>query len=577
MKIALVQYNPGIGDISGNTRRILELYARAQAAGAELVVFSELALSGYPPHDLLKRKFFIRALTEGAHALAASVSDPPLVLGSAYADEGKLYNAVLVLAQGKIQHRVYKTHLSADAGFDEYRYFSDAAKHETALWQYKNERLAFTLSHFDTRGAGPETPPLPYSVAGESDKAATLIINLAAMPFYTGAAKKRRRMARYIARAYGCPFIHVAQAGGNDELVFDGGSLVAFPYKTPKAVIACARFAEDLCIADTRGVSVGDLHDGKVRPVSSLMHADGSDAATRPWQGNANAANAELAELRAGIVFGIREFVRKTGFEAALLGLSGGLDSALLAALAVEALGADKVLGVSMPSGYSSKGSVDDAYALARTLGIRICTLPIESLMKEYASVLAGVYAEFAPPGEAEKWSTAEENIQSRIRGVLLMALSNKFSYLLLNTGNKSECAVGYCTLYGDTNGAFAPLGDVYKTKIYQLARFINRDREIIPQACIDKPPSAELAPNQKDSDSLPPYDVLDAILKLCLEKGYDAGAITARGYAAEVVRSVMTLIERSEYKRKQAAPILHVSTKAFGSGRHVPLIGKQW
>jgi len=557
MKIALAQCNPIVGDISGNSARILEYYRRACDTGAELVVFPELALTGCPPFDLLRREFFLQSAMDALQSLASSAGAVPLVLGSISLEEGGLYNAGFVLADGGIAHRVYKRSHTVSDVFDDRRYFSLKTP-QAEPWLYAGEKISFSICQPVCEGAALRGSPIFSESAADARGAhreASLIINLAATPYTHGIVRRRRDMARSLAEAFSCPCVHVEQVGGNGEFIFDGGSLAAFPNRD---FVECAHFAEDLRIVDTTRSDTlrADLIAG------NLAHLGHEEKRSGPCSDGA------LAELHAALVFGLKEYVRKCGFDTVLLGLSGGLDSAVLAALAAHALGPEKVVGVAMPSRHSSQGSVDDARALARALGIRMETLPIEAPVQAYEETFAALFA-------GTESGLAEENLQARIRGTLLMTLSNKFSWLLLNTGNKSEFAAGYCTLYGDMTGALAVLGDVYKTRLYALARWINREREIIPQATIGKPPSAELAPGQKDSDSLPPYEILDEILELYLEGGLDADAITARGHDAQLVCSVVALVERNEYKRRQAAPVLRLSARAFGPGRHFPLASK--
>jgi NAD+ synthase (glutamine-hydrolysing) len=539
MKIALAQINPVIGDIPRNKERILDAYARARDVGANMVVFPELALIGCPAFDLLRRADVIRACTRAAGELAESADTVPLVLGAPYLDQDKLYNAALVLADGQIRHRVYKQHPEANAFLGERQYFS--AGQAIAPWEYAGEKIAFSLGQdaFGGRDFSADDEWLPLC----PPPGTSLAIVLAATPFFRGISKARR--IAQLARISGCPCLMLDLVGGSGEYIFDGGSLAVFPDGESRA---SARFAEELRIVDTVSKT-----DSVIQRTADAFTGDASDGG--------------LAELYAACVFGLREYVWKSGFSAAVIGLSGGLDSAMLAVFARDALGAENTVGVSMPSRFSSDGSVNDARALADTLGIRLETLPIEPVAGAFAQQLAALFA-------GTESGLAEQNLQARIRGTLLMALSNKFAWLLLNTGNKSEAMAGYCTLYGDTNGAFSVIGDIYKTELYALARWINREREIIPDAIIKKAPSAELAPGQLDSDSLPPYDTLDAILEL-YSAGLDADVIAARGFDAQLVRSVIMLVERSEYKRRQAPPILRLSRAALYFPRRVPLAAR--
>lgn len=575
MKIALAQINPMIGDIPRNAERIRSAYTRALDAGAELVVFPELALIGCPAFDLLRRPDVIRACTRAIEALAKSAGNIPLVFGAPYPDQGKLYNAALVLADGQIRHRVYKQHPETNAFLSEAEYFS--AGQAIAPWEYAGEKIAFSLGQdaFDGRdfSSDEEWPPV-CPPPGTS-----LAITLAATPFFRGIPKARR--IERLAHASRCPCLMADLAGGNGEYIFDGGSLAAFPDGESRT---CARFAEDLRVVDTANKTdtvaarPADAHGEQhgAGPQHAHKQRHGGQRHARPWQSpqvcegedqHPGDEKSNLAELYAACVFGVREYVQKSGFSAAVIGLSGGLDSTMLAVFARDALGAENTVGVSMNSRFSSAGSINDARALALRLGIRLETLPIEPVVSAFTYQLSALF-------EGTESGLAEQNLQARIRGTLLMALSNKFSWLLLNTGNKSEAMAGYCTLYGDTNGAFSVIGDIYKTELYALARWINREHEIIPEAIINKAPSAELAPGQLDSDSLPPYETLDAILELYCA-GLDAEAIAARGFDARLVCSVITLVERSEYKRRQAPPVLRLTRAALYFPRRVPLAAR--
>ena len=570
MKIALAQINPVIGDIPGNKARILEYYERARKEGAELVVFSELALVGYPPQDLLRWDSFVRAAMDAVESLAA-VADVPLALGTPWRDseedfyskkllqamasdadlstigilanatrgnflERKIYNAILVLAGGKIVHRVYKRRLAANAFFDERRSFTEGD--ETFLWSHAGENIAFGFGD-----------PISEEYQYPNSEKMSLSVNLGASVFNLFYAEASLNADYHAAKGLNCVHIHVNQLGSNGEYIFDGGSSAVFP---DGRIARCARFTEDLLLIDTASSEQGVLFDAGALLPQFMMNEYTLSAY-------------DLSLLHTALVFGLREYVRKSGFTTVVLGLSGGLDSAVVAALAAEALGPENVVGVSMPSRYSSGGSVGDALALARNLGIRVETLPIAPLVNAYEAELSGLFAGLKP-------GLAEENLQARIRGTLLMSLSNKFGWMLLATGNKSEIAVGYCTLYGDTCGALAVIGDVYKTQLYALAGWMNRDGEVIPQATIDKPPSAELAPGQKDSDSLPPYDVLDDILMHYLDLGnqVEAADFVSWGHDENVVRSVIALVERSEFKRRQLPPVLRVYP--FTPGRRLSL-----
>ncbi len=537
MKLALAQINTTVGDLTGNAAKVLDAYRRAVAAGAELVITPELAMTGYPPRDLLAKRRFVadnqRALTE----LAAHIGPVPLIVGYVETNPtrpGKDYfNAAAIVRNGAVVTRRFKTLLPTYDVFDEDRYFQPAGENPVVDWG--GRRLGVTICEdvWNTPDYWPVRlyPRDPVAELGPVD----LLVNLSASPFHLGKERQRFEMLQNVARRRGAPLAYCNLVGGNDELIFDGNSLVLDA--AGHLVGQAAAFREDLLLVNLPGA----------RPVAF--------ASAEP-----------MASLHDALVLGLRDYVQKCGFTSVVLGLSGGIDSAVTACLAVQALGAANVLGVSMPSEFSSKGSVEDARELARRLGIRWMILPIqdgfEALRRTLRPVFAGLPAD-----------TTEENLQARLRGNLLMALSNKFGHMLLTTGNKSELAVGYCTLYGDMCGGLAVIADVPKTTVYELARYINRVEPVIPESSLTKPPSAELRPNQTDQDTLPPYEVLDTILKLYVEETKSAAEIVAAtGYAESVVREIIRKIDLNEYKRKQAPPCLRVTSKAFGIGRRVPL-----
>jgi NAD+ synthetase len=538
MKLALAQLNTTVGDLRGNAAKILDAYHRAAAAGAELVITPELAVTGYPPRDLLAKRRFIddnlRTLNElvpqiGETALIAGYVDTnPDVFGKPY------YNAAAFLHRSQIVARRFKTLLPTYDVFDEDRYFQPTPRNEPI--SFGTCRLGITICE-DIWNIE-RFAPVRYQRDPLTDFAHAslrLLVNLSASPYHIGKGRLRHELLRGVARRYRVPLAYCNLVGGNDELIFDGRSMV---FDANGNLLAQGRvFAEDLLIVD--------LDAGPPQQFQPL----------------------ELgAALHDALVLGLRDYAAKCGFKSAVLGLSGGIDSAVTACLAADAFGKENVLGVSLPSEFSSQGSLDDARDLARNLGIRYEVIPIQPAFEELKTTLKPVFA-----GRAE--DTTEENLQARVRGTLLMALSNKFGHLLLTTGNKSEMAVGYCTLYGDMNGGLAVIADVPKTMIYELARHINRDRQLIPQASITKPPSAELRPNQTDQDTLPPYDVLDAILKRYVEENKSSVEIVAEtGYDEKLVRDIIRKIDLNEYKRKQAPPCLRVTTKAFGIGRRVPI-----
>ena len=542
MKIALAQFNPTVGDFSGNSARILELARQAKQSGADLAVFSELCVCGYLPLDLLERPGFLERNREEVACLAAK-TPLPILVGYARSSEhptGKrVLNAAALLADGKVLFEQYKMLLPTYDVFDESRYFQPAK--EQHIYGFHAEKLGITICEDAWNDKNFWAKPL-YDrdpVAELVGQGAELIVNISASPYTIHKRALRLDMLRALASSHRRPLIYVNQVGGDDTLVFDGGSLALTADGT---IAAQARsFEEDLVLFDTA------TGKGEIRP----QPAD------------------EISAALQALVCGTRDYVRKCGFRQVLVGLSGGIDSAVVAAIAVAAVGKENVTGVGMPSPYSSEGSVNDARQLAANLGITFHVLPIAQTFDAYRSTLRDVFA-----GRPE--GVAEENIQARIRGNLLMAMSNKFGSLLLSTGNKSELSVGYCTLYGDMAGGLAVISDVPKTMVYELAALINRERELIPLATIEKPPSAELRPDQKDTDSLPPYDVLDRILKAYVEEVKTPEEIAADyDFPIDLVRSIALMVDRNEYKRKQAAPGLKITSRAFGFGRPFPLAQK--
>jgi NAD+ synthase/NAD+ synthase (glutamine-hydrolysing) len=539
VRIALLQLNPTVGALDANAARI-EAAVRAVGDRADLCVTPEMALTGYPPRDLLLFPGFVAQCREVADRLAAALASGPDVLLGMPVPSGveagrPLLNAAVRLRAGRAGEAFAKTLLPTYDVFDEDRYFEPGQT--VGAFAAGERRVAVSICEdvwndpevWTSRRYGGDP------VASLRDLSTSVMVNLSASPYAQGKLAQRERLLAHLARKYGVWALYANQVGANDDLVFDGRSLAFAPDGT--CVARAAAFAEDTLIVDTAaGVQVA-----------------------APWDEPVE------AEVFGALVLGVRDYARKCGFRDALLGLSGGIDSALTAVVAVEALGREHVTGVLMPSPYSSPGSVADAEALAATLGIRTHTLPIASVMSAYDAVLAGPFA-----GRAS--DVTEENLQARIRGALLMALSNKTGALLLTTGNKSELATGYCTLYGDMNGALAVIADVYKTLVYRISRWINRAGVVIPEATITKAPSAELRPNQTDQDSLPPYDLLDAILERHVEQCLDGPALEAEGFDPAVVRQVLRLVRISEFKRKQAAPVLKVTPRAFGTGWRMPI-----
>jgi len=544
VKIALAQIDPTVGDFTGNLEKIVAASRRAAEMGARLAVFSELAICGYPPADFLEEPSFLARCRSAVDELAAATRELPtaVLAGVALPADGKdgkpAFNAAVLLDRGQLLLEQHKRLLPFYDVFDEQRYFSPSEPQKVI--ELDGVRLAITICE-DAWNDKDFWPRRLYTVDPVEElmrQKPALHINLSSSPFWHSKRTIRREMLAAMARRDGIPVLMSNQAGGNDSLIFDGSSIAL--NGRGELIAQAASFAEDLVLVDP-------FH---ATPVP-VPEDDATEAAYR------------------ALVLGTRDYVRKCGFRKAIVGLSGGIDSALVAAIAAEALGAENVIGVGMPSPYSSAGSIDDSQRLAANLGIRFETISIKSLFGEFTQALDPLF-------HGMKEDITEENIQSRIRGVLLMALSNKFSALVLTTGNKSEMAVGYCTLYGDMVGALAVIGDLVKTRVYQVCRWLNRGREVIPTAILEKPPSAELRPDQKDTDSLPPYEVLDPILEAYVER-YETPEQIARdnGFPLELVQQVVRLVERSEYKRQQAAPVLKVTSKSFGMGRRFPIAVK--
>jgi NAD+ synthetase len=545
LKIGLLQLNPTIGDFAANREKLLSAYAQAVARGAEFVLAPELFLCGYPPRDLLQRPDFIDANLVALAETAAQIGAVPLCAG--FADKNSeppgraLKNSAAVLQNGKIIWRTTKSLLPTYDVFDEDRYFEPAKKVEPFVFNGRKLGITICEDIWNDEDFWPERLYRRDPVKELISQGAEMILNISASPWHDGKERTRLAMLQRVARDEKIPLAQVNAVGANDELIFDGHSAALDAHGETLAL--GQGFAEEILVVDLQ-------ESGKQKAESR----------------NNFPPREQL--LFSALSLGIRDYVRKCGFKSVIIGLSGGIDSALVAVLAADALGAENVLGVAMPSRYSSSGSLTDAELLAKNLGLRCEVLPIEPAFNAVEKQLEKVFA-------GTKRNEAEENIQSRLRGVTLMALSNKFGALVLTTGNKSEMAVGYCTLYGDMNGALAPIADVLKTDVYKIARWVNRDREIIPSASITKPPSAELRPGQTDQDSLPPYEILDAILDFYVVKNLSKPEIVARGFDAAVVNDVVNKINFSEYKRRQAAPGLKVSPRAFGMGRRIPVAQK--
>jgi len=543
VKIALGQINPTVGDFTGNAAKIVQFALQARSAGAELVLFPELSVSGYPPLDLVERRSFVNRSRLTAERIAVETEGIAVICGMvtpAEAESGKtVMNSAVLLRDGHIDFIQSKMLLPTYDVFDESRNFAPAKSQQ--LFNFGGNHVALTIcedawndKRFWNRRLYGVDPVEELVQAGGN-----VVLNISASPFWLGKRELRRDMLASIARNQKVTVAMVNQVGGNDSLVFDGSSLVISPHGQ---VIAQAKsFEEDLIYFDSEKLT-GDMH--------------------------VQIAGEEASAYEA-LVLGTRDYVHKCGFERAIIGLSGGIDSALTACIAVDALGRDNVIGVGMPGPYSSEGSVEDARHLAQNLKIRFELLSINEIYQTARQTLSPVFSGMAP-------DVTEENIQSRARGMVLMAMSNKLGALVLSTGNKSELAVGYCTLYGDMVGGLAVISDVPKTLVYRLAAYVNSRKKVIPEATIEKPPSAELRPDQKDSDSLPPYDILDKILEEFVEESSSAEQI-AHVYSLDpdLVRRVIRMIERSEYKRQQAAPGIKISAKAFGYGRRFPIAAK--
>jgi NAD+ synthase/NAD+ synthase (glutamine-hydrolysing) len=543
VKIALGQINPIVGDFAGNSAKIIDYARRAKSQGAGLILFPELSICGYPPRDLVERASFVKHNQEAAEHIAAETQGIAVICGlvtPAHAEAGKsVMNSAALLLDGKIKFVQSKMLLPTYDVFDEMRNFAPARSQ--VLFPFCGKQMALTIcedawndKHFWNRQLYSVDPVEALVRAGGN-----FVLNISASPFWAGKRELRRNMLATIAKNDHVPVVFVNQIGGNDSLVFDGSSLV---FDREGTVIAQGKsFEEDLILFDSDALT-GEIH----------QQIEGDDAS-----------------IYAALVLGTRDYVRKCGFKQVIIGLSGGIDSALTAVIAADAVGVENVIGVGMPGPYSSEGSISDSRELAKNLGIRFEILKIGDIFDDYKSALHDVFKGYPE-------DVTEENIQSRIRGSLLMALSNKFGALVLSTGNKSEMGVGYCTLYGDMAGGLAVINDVPKTLVYRLSRYANSRKPVIPAATLEKPPSAELRANQKDTDSLPAYEVLDAILEDYVEDSHSAEEISrSHGFDLALVKDVIRMVERNEYKRQQAAPGIKISPKAFGYGRRFPIAAK--
>jgi NAD+ synthase (glutamine-hydrolysing) len=548
MRLGLAQINTTVGDLAGNRRRILDAYAALVGRGAELVV------CGYPPRDLLFKRHFVPDVEESLRLIAEGVGEVPALVGTVSSNPGgagrRFFNSAAFCHRGKVASTAHKCLLPTYDVFDEDRYFEPATQPTVVV--HGGKRIGVTICEdiwthpmISTRRLYNGLDPVKQLAALKCD----LMVNLSASPWNHGKSGLRQTLVTDAALTLGCPVAYVNAVGGNDELIFDGRSLVSDG--AGRVLTGLAAFSEDLVVAETHPPG------GSAKPALAPTFEQ-----------------PEMADIHAALALGLRDYAHKSGFRTALVALSGGIDSAVVGAVAATAFGPENVIGVSLPSAISSQHSMDDARILAQNLGIRFETIAISELVASCEKALAPIFA-------GRPRDVAEENIQARERGVLMMALSNKFGSLLLTTGNKSEMAVGYCTLYGDMCGGLAVISDVFKTQVYALANWINADARRagrtppIPQSSIDKLPSAELRPNQTDQDSLPPYDVLDAVLKGYVEEGLSRRDLVAQGFAEPVVSDVVRKVDLNEYKRKQAAPGLKITPLAFGVGRRIPIVQK--
>ena len=543
VKIALGQINPTVGDFEGNRRKIVDYAHHAHASGAALILFPELSICGYPPRDLVERPSFVARNRETAEQIAVETRDIAVICGlvtPAEAETGKsVMNSAALLKGGKVAFLQSKMLLPTYDVFDEMRNFAPATRQITFPFCGKQMALTICEDAWNDKNFWKQRLYTVDPVEALVHAGGNFLLNISASPFWIGKREFRQQMLASIARTQEIPVAMVNQVGGNDSLIFDGSSMVL--NRQGEVIARGKSFEEDLIYFDSDKLT-GDIHD-------QIPGEEGS--------------------VYTALVLGTRDYVHKCGFQRVIVGLSGGIDSALTAVIAADAVGRENVIGVGMPGPYSSSGSINDARCLAENLGIRFEILPITEIFESYWKTLQNVFAGY-------RQDETEENIQSRARGAVLMALSNKFGAIVLSTGNKSELGVGYCTLYGDMVGGLAVISDVPKTLVYRLSHYVNSLRTVIPQASLEKPPSAELRPDQKDSDTLPPYEVLDAILEDYIEESRTPEQIAEqRGFDVSLVRRVVRMIERTEYKRQQAAPGLKISEKAFGYGRRFPIAAK--
>ncbi len=553
LRVAIAQINSCVGDLSGNSQKIADFIFQAREYKSDIIVFPELTVCGYPPEDLLYKKYFVRANIRIVKQLAKDVKDFVVVIGFVDLDNyGNRYNAAAILYQGKIRGIYHKERLPNYGVFDEKRYFVKGK--DNPVFLIAGRLVGVNICEDIWEG----------NMLIQSSMSVSLLINLSASPYDVGKKAARDRLLKRRAREMKSFLCYANLVGGQDELVFDGGSLFVNP--EGKIIAEAKVFEEDIIVADLDVYS-----DMKRKKGSSIVHiCDHIDCSKRESiLYRKEKALPRIASIYKALVLGTRDYIRKNGFKKAVIGLSGGIDSSLVTTIAVDAIGKDNVIGVSMPSIYTSQASVSDASQLASNLGIRLITISIERIFEAYLSAFTEEFAGLAA-------DSTEENIQARIRGNILMALSNKFGWIVLTTGNKSEVAVGYCTLYGDMSGGFAVIKDVPKTMVYELARYVNDgcDKDIIPESVLKKPPTAELRENQKDQDTLPPYDILDGILKEYIERHKSLREI-ARDKDFDLVKRVISMVDRNEYKRRQAAPGVKITPRAFGKDWRLPITNK--
>ncbi len=538
MKIALMQLNPVIGDIKGNFE-LLQKSLNNLKEKVDLVMFPELFLTGYPPRDLLEKHWFIENVflyLEKIKNISKSFEETGILFGTPLKKGNDLYNSAVLIYNGQIVFTQDKTLLPSYDVFDELRYFKPS--NQTTVFSFKGERLGISICEdiWNVPGFGVDRYKVD-PIERLANMGATIFLNLSASPFYIGKEKERYDVIKNHSTKYSIPFVYLNLVGGNDELIFDGNSI--FVNKNGELVEKLNSFSQDIKIIDTNNIEAKNYKF--MDDVESAYNA---------------------------LILGTKDYIHKSGFSKAIVGLSGGIDSAVVTAIAVESLGASNVLAITMPSIYSSKGSINDSLQLAQNLGINLKIVPIKNIFNSYLEELKEHFNGLSV-------DVTEENLQARIRGNILMAFSNKFGYMVLSTGNKSELAVGYCTLYGDMSGGLSVISDLPKTMVYKVANYINREKDIIPIEIIKKPPSAELKPNQKDQDSLPPYEILDDILRYYIDLGLSSKEIVQKGYSYDTVMWIIKTVNKNEYKRRQAAPGLKITSKAFGMGRRMMIAAK--